>query len=111
MSLSLALKSSESNVIRGLGTYTYTVNTAGLHSVESRGNMLPGSGLSVVINHNGSPVASSAAPSAAQSVMSIQALGIQCAVNDTLSIVYSSSVNSDNSQVSIATVMLGLNQD
>ena len=110
MSLSLVLKDSESNVATGLGTFSYTALVAGLYNVASQSSVVPPSGLSVVINKNGSPVATSIAPSAAAQVVDIQAQ-LSCAINDVITVVLSSSTASDlvlNNVKSIITINLTL---
>ncbi len=74
----------------GLGTFTYTVDVAGLRFISAVASEVPPSGLSIVINNNGSPIASSATPTDAQQIVSAQIL-TSCALNDVITVVISSS--------------------
>jgi len=93
--MSLGLKSSESNVAIGLGTFTYTVQTAGLHGAVAVSSVLPPSGLSIVIQQNGTTVASSLSPSASSQIVSAYIYPINCAVGDVISFILSSSNSND----------------
>lgn len=89
--MSLGLKDTQSNIEWGLNTYTYTVLKAGIYNFFVETTVVPPSGLSVVINQNGTPIATSAAPSATQQVVDITASGVNCAVNDVITFVLTSS--------------------
>jgi hypothetical protein len=88
-----------SKPICNLDTYQYTVQSAAMHLVAVTINEIPSSGITVVIERNGSPVASTSVPAAAQSVINLSDT-LNCAVNDTISVVVSSSVPSDQVQQS-----------
>lgn len=90
--MSDSLKDSEMTVVTGLGTWTHTTTQASLYSMAIRCSEIPPSGLSIVINHNGSPIATSAAPAASQQVINLEAKNIFCAMGDTISAVLSSGV-------------------
>lgn len=79
----------QSKVLNSLDTYNHTTLQATIYTVSVRMTMIPPSGLSVVIQRNGSPIASSASPSAAQSNINLQ-IQVNCAANDLLSVVLSS---------------------
>lgn len=97
-----SLKQHESNVISQLGTYTYNIPVAGpgtgpgLYNIRVTAQVVTQpSSLSIVINQNGSPVASSAPPSPAQEEIDIQVDALPCATGDAITIVYSSAAQSD----------------
>jgi hypothetical protein len=92
--MSLALKDYQSNIEIGLGTFTYTAALAGVYFVSAQSSVLPPSGLSIVINQNGSPVMTSAAPSAAEQTVNLQDQ-INCAASDVITVVISSSNAND----------------
>ncbi len=84
------VKSFQSNVINRLDTYNLTVPTTNTYSVDVQMTELPPSGLSIVIEKNSSPVASSAAPAATQGILDLQTK-INCTASDVISVVISSS--------------------
>lgn len=90
----ITLKDTQTNVFCGLGTFTYNVTVAGLYAASATATELPPSGLSIVINQNGSPVTTSLTPSTAQQIVSAQT-PISCAVNDVITFVLSSSSAND----------------
>jgi hypothetical protein len=83
-----------SKVISNLDTYIYTVQTAAMHVASIAINELPPSGITVTIEQNGSPVAATSTPAAQQQVINLSAT-MNCAVNDTISIIVASSSPSD----------------
>lgn len=87
----------KSNVMCGLNTAQSTISStgAGLYSFHIHVDMLPGSGLSVVINRNGSPIATATSPAPQANHVELQADNIQCAANDVITWVLSSSVAID----------------
>ena len=85
----------QSNVVCGLVTCTFTIPTTGLYSFHDHSDIQPGSSLSVVIKKNGSPIATSSAPSAAQNHVELNAINIQCTANDAITVVFSSSAAID----------------
>jgi len=90
--------------IVGLGTWTHNVTTPGMRYISAVASEVPPSGLSIVINLNGSPIATSVTPSAAQQVVSAQIL-TQCALNDVLTVVLSSSSPIDNQLNTVKTLI------
>src|ERR1700685_199064 len=80
----------QSKVICALDTYTHTALASAPYFVGIALSEVPPSGVSIQIQHNGSPVITSAAPSSTQGIVSLQA-NIVCAASDTLSVVVSSS--------------------
>jgi hypothetical protein len=103
--MSLGLKDTESNIEMGLNTFTYTVLVAGIYNFIIQSSLLPPSGLSIVINQNGSPVATSAAPTATQSHVELEAPGVNCAVNDVITFVLTSSVALDAGTKSLINII------
>lgn len=79
-----------SKVISSLDTYNYTVPAAGIYNISAQMNEIPTSSLSVVIKVNTVTKASSATPTANQSIVDLQ-LQYNCALNDIISFVVSSS--------------------
>jgi len=104
--MSIKLKDYQSNVVGGLGTWTDTITVAGLYNIASNSTVFPPSGLSVIINLNGSPIASSAAPSAAEQVVNVQATSVPCAVNDVITVVISSSAANDQILNAVKTIIV-----
>jgi len=95
MSAPNTLKDSQSNIISQLGTWTHTTTQASLYSMSVQLLELPPSGISVLIQHNGSTIATASAPAASQQLINLQALNIFCAQGDTISTVLSSANPSD----------------
>jgi hypothetical protein len=85
---------SQSKVIKNLDTYNHTTLLNAIYMVSISLSELPPSAISIVIQKNGSPVISSAAPAASQSHMELQAQ-INCVPSDVLSVVLSSSSAND----------------
>lgn len=104
-----SLQMNQSTVIAGLGTQTFNVVTAGLYTVEfkifvpyqasgSSNNSsvtTGGSSLVVVVNNNGSPLLTTSAPSPTQPIVG-GSVRVQCAANDVITVVLSSSAAADN---------------
>lgn len=76
-------------VICGLDTLNYTVGAAGLYSVQVQLTEVLPSGLSVVINQNGSPVFTAPALSPTQIAQQFK-FGLNCAAADAIQVVISS---------------------
>jgi hypothetical protein len=93
--MSIALKDFETNLQGGLGTFTHTAGNTGQYYVSCISTVVPPSALSIVINHNGSPVATSVAPSSTSNHVEVNAT-INTTVGDTLSVVLTSSAPADN---------------
>ncbi len=88
----------------GLGTWTHNVVTPGLRTISAVASEVPPSGLSIVINVNGSPIATSVAPSAGQNHISLEVKTI-CAANDVITVVMSSSSVIDNQLNTVKTII------
>lgn len=103
------LKVEQSNVLDGLGTWTHTALKNSMYYCEVRLTEVPASSVSIVINQNGSPVATSTAPAAAQQVVTLQII-MNCTINDVITVVISSSAPIDqqlNTVKSIVTLRVG----
>jgi len=107
--MSIGLKDFQSNIFTGLGTWTYTASVAGLYDIAAVASVLPPSGLSIVINQNGSPVATSLTPSAAQLSVSAQVMNLNVAASDVITVVLTSSTQSDTLPNALKT-LITLNQ-
>lgn len=93
--MALGLKDTQANVEAGLNTFTYTVTAVGIYQFSCQSTVVPPSGLSIVINKNGSPIATSATPSANQNFIAIAAVNVSCAISDVITIVLTSAVALD----------------
>lgn len=99
-----------STVVSGLGTQSLTVVTAGLYtcalnftipyiSSGTSGNSTVttgGSSLQIVVNQNGSPVLTLAAPTSPNQPSMGGSVHIQCAANDAITVVLTSAAAVDN---------------
>lgn len=99
----------QSTVVGGLGTQTCTVPTAGLYtcalnftipyqasgSSNNSSVTTGGSSLQIVVNQNGSPVLTVAAPVSPTQPITGGSVHIQCAVNDVITVVLSSAAAAD----------------
>lgn len=74
----------------GLDTLNATAAAAGLYNVAVQLTEVPPSGLSVVVNQNGSPVFTAPVLTPTQVAQQFK-VGLNCALNDTVSVVISSS--------------------
>ena len=83
-----------SKIISNLDTYTYTVQNAAMHVASLGINELPPSGITITLQQNGSTVASTSAPNAAQQIVQLSRT-LNCAVNDTISFIVASSTPTD----------------
>jgi hypothetical protein len=105
------IQASKQNVVSGLGTQTYNIVTTGRHKIKVMSEVQPTSGISIVINQNGTPVATSPAPSAAQGVVTLLA-NVNCTAGDAITIVTSSSTAMDtallNNIVTFISIYQGL---
>lgn len=93
--MAIFINSSVANSVSGLGTFQRTIGTAGMHRLSIQTMENPPSGMSIVINQNGSSVASASSPAASQQVINLQIV-VNCALNDVITFVLSSSAASDN---------------
>ena len=89
------LKDSESNAISGLGTSQHTCVYSQLYKVECKSTIVPTSGLSIVINQNGSPIATSKAPTA-NDIYAFVSAAIEATAGDIITVVLSSSLIQDS---------------
>jgi len=83
-----------SKVLSNLDTYNHTAALNAMYKVSIQVSETPISGLSVVIQQNGSTKATAAAPAASQSHIELQTV-LNCAVNDVISVILSSSTPED----------------
>ena len=94
----------QTKILTNLDTYTHTAALASMYKVIIQMTELPPSGLSVVIQQNGSTVISAAAPAASQNHIELQTI-LNCAISDTISVVLSSSQASDQTINSIKGIL------
>lgn len=85
---------SKAKVISNLDTYTHTTLQASMYTISLSTSIRPLSGLSIIINKNGTPFATSIVPSATQGIQQL-AVTINCAISDVLSVVVSSAATAD----------------
>lgn len=112
MAASFVLKDNQANQICGLGSFTYTVSSAGPFSVNVMSSVNPASSLSITIAQSGSQSVSvsSVAPSSVQSHIELSNK-FNCAVSDVLTVTISSSAAIDeqlNTVESIVVLRAGL---
>ena len=98
------LNDTQSNIICGLGTWTYTVTQAGPFYVSASSTEVPPSSLSIVINQNGSPKATSTATTASQDRVRIS-IDLNCAASDVITVVISSAAAIDNQLNTVKTLV------
>jgi len=84
----------QSKVLSNLDTYNHTVLSSSMYMVSVQASERPVSGLSIVIQQNGVTKATSIAPASTQELVSLQIV-LNCAVNDVIAVVLSSSVAED----------------
>lgn len=68
-------------------------------------SVVPQSSLSIVINQNGSPIASNATPSATQNHIEVVITGVICAQNDAITFVLTSAAAIDNQPNTVKSVI------
>ena len=85
----------QTKILNTLDTYNHTVGLNSMYLVSISVTEQPPSGMSVIIQQNGTTIATAATPAAAQSHIDLQVV-LNCAINDTISVVLSSSTPSDN---------------
>jgi len=90
------LSASQSNIIGGLGTFTYNIPAAGVYELSIQSNLQPPSNLSIVINQNGSPIDSTNTPTINTTHIELCVTKI-CALNDVITFVLTSAAFIDNS--------------
>jgi hypothetical protein len=102
----LGLKDTQANVICGLGTFTYTALATAVYKFSIQSTVSPPSGLSIVINQNGSPIDTTNSPSINSTHIELSIIQ-PCALNDVITFVLTSSAFNDmqpggvNSTISI----------
>lgn len=92
-------------VICGLDTYNYTIVNAGMHVASINLTEQPPSGMSILIQQNGSTKASFSAPAASQNHIDLK-VTMNCAANDIISFVLSSSNAGDQQLNSIKGILI-----
>lgn len=104
--MALLLKESQSNIECGLGTFQFTVATAGYFLMNALCNENPPSGITIAIQLNGSTLKSSIVVGTTQQELNVRQDNIKCAVNDVLSFVISSSAANDQGLNTVKTTMI-----
>lgn len=89
------LLANQSTSVAGLTTSTFTALTANTFTVLVETTLVAPTGVQIVINHNGSPVETSAVASTNASSIGLGAQ-IACAIGDTISVVLTSSIVNDS---------------
>lgn len=82
---------SRAKAVVGLNTYNYTVLSTGMHKVNVRASIQPGSAISILIKLNGSTLFTSEVPAAQATHIELADKLIACSANDVIGIVASSS--------------------
>lgn len=93
-----------SNAVEGLGTNSYTVGIAGPHAIEYKSFLKAPTGLSIVINQNGSALITSSVVNANSQFLSVSTAA-QFAVGDIITVVLSSSVGNDSIPNSVKSII------
>lgn len=93
-----------SNAVEGLGTNTYVVGVAAPHSIECKSFLTAPTGLSIVINKNGSALITSSVVNANAQLLSVETAA-QFAVGDIITVVLSSSVAQDSIPNSVKSII------
>jgi hypothetical protein len=91
-------------VITNLDTYNYTVLSAAMHVASIQLTEIPASGISILIKQNGTTVATAPAPSSTQLAITLK-VTMNCAINDVISFVLSSSTPSDQNLNAIKAIL------
>lgn len=92
--MSLMLKANSVAVVAGLETMSFTVSVAGPYFISAIATDCPPSGLSLVINQNGSPIATAITPATFTQTLSTSA-HFQGSISDVITVVISSSAFED----------------
>jgi hypothetical protein len=83
--------------INALDAYNYTIQTAGVHIVKVRiSDVTTPAGITVVIKQNGTTLATASAPAAQSGKPITLNVLANCAVNDVMSVVVTSTTASDS---------------
>ena len=88
----------------GLVTQTYTVPTTGAYNVRVDVTEIPPSGLSIVVNDNGSPIYTAATIGQTQSAIQFK-YGFLATATHTITVVLSSSSANDNLLNSVKSII------
>jgi hypothetical protein len=103
-----SLQLNGSSPFAGLGTSLYNVLTAGPYTVAITSTIPQNSGLQIVINQNSTPIVTiggiASNPTPTQESMGTSA-NLQCAVNDVISVVLSSSAIADQAPNAVKSVI------
>lgn len=94
----------KTKVLNQLDTYNHTALTASMYFVSIQLSEQPPSGMSILIQQNASTKASFSSPAAAQGVINLQVV-LNCAINDVISVVLSSSNAGDKQLNSIKGIL------
>lgn len=82
-------------LLSNLDTYNYTVNAAGTHLLSVKlTDIASPAGLSIVLKQNGSTLITSITPAVSTNEINVNTM-VNCAVNDTLTVVVTSTTASD----------------
>lgn len=92
----------EPRVDVGLVTDTYTVATTGLYNLEAQITEIPPSGLSIVVNQNGSPIYTAPTLTPTQSAIQFK-VDINATAADVITLVLSSTNTNDEMLNSVKT--------
>jgi hypothetical protein len=103
--MAITLKDYQQTIGSGLQTYTYTTAAEALFTVNAFTTFNPSSGITCVINQNGSPVGPSSSSGANLPGEINMMARINCQVGDVITIVIASSLSPDPSETSIKTVV------
>lgn len=81
----------QTKILTNLDTYNHTALSAALYTVSVQVSEIPPSGMTVTIQQNGTNKAVSVLPAVGQGTIQLQVL-LQCAINDVIGVILSSSV-------------------
>jgi hypothetical protein len=105
MSTTNNLFDKQSNIIVGLGTYTHVTANKALYRVQMQCLENPPSSVILIIKQNGTTMATtSLAPAASQEAVDLQTI-LNCALNDTISVVIASATSIDNQLNTVKTTV------
>jgi hypothetical protein len=88
----------------GLGTLTYTVATTGLYNAQAQCTETPPSGLSIVVQQNGTTVYTAPTVTATQSALQFKT-ELNCSATDVITVVMSSSTAIDKQLNTVKTTV------
>ena len=95
MSTTIANFNAGPQVINQLGTYIYTMNTTATHVAKIRLNVVPTTGITIVIKQNNTTLATFNSPTTAQQEVDL-ACNIAATATDTVSFILTSNSAIDN---------------